>query len=63
MYTFFERGIRCGMTFTNKHRVRSGITTIDNKQYMNHRGYFDEGNLYGLVMCQPLLHSEFWWVK
>jgi len=64
MYTFFERGIRGGMTFTNKHRVRSGITTtIDNKQYTNHLGYVDENNLYGLAMCQPLPHSEFCWVE
>ena len=51
MYKFFERSIRDGMCFTNKRRVRSGMTTIDNKQYTNHLGYFDENNFCGLAMC------------
>ena len=63
MYTFFERGIHCDMPFTNKRRVCNGITTIDNKEYMNHLGYVDENNLCGLAMCQPQPHSEIFWVE
>ena len=38
IYTFLEHDIRGGMTFTNKHRMNNGITTVDNKQCMNHLG-------------------------
>ena len=63
LLTFFKRSIRGCMTLTSKHRVRSGITTTDNKQYMIHLEYVDENNLYGLAMCQPLPRCEFCWVE
>ena len=62
MYTFFERGIRGGLTFVNKHVVRSEIITIDNKQYIIRLVYIDQNNLYGSSLCKPLPHSEFAYV-
>jgi hypothetical protein len=63
MYTFFERGIRGGMTFVNKHHVRSGPISHENTKLHQHLAYIDENNLYGSSLCKPLPHSEFSWVE
>ena len=63
MYTYFERGIRGGMTFTNTHRVRNERITQNGIQYMQHLAYIDENNLYGNALRKPLPHSEFCWVE
>ena len=52
-YTLFERGIRGGLTFTNKHLITSGPGTI--------LAYIDENNLYGNSLRQYLPHSNFEW--
>ena len=63
MYTFFERGIRGGLTFVNKHLVRNEIITHNNEKLINHLAYIDQNNLYGSSLCKPLPHSEFSWVE
>ena len=59
MYTLFERGIRGGLTFVNKHVVNStqdiGSTT--------HLMYIDQNNLYGSALSKPLPQSDFQWVE
>ena len=63
MYTFFERGIRGGMTFVNKHIVRNEEITHQGQTLMQHLAYIDENNLYGNALRKPLPHSEFSWVE
>ena len=63
MYTFFERGIRGGMTFVNKHLVRHETITHNDAQLTQHLAYIDENNLYGNSLSKPLPHSEFCWVE
>lgn len=64
MYTFFERGIRGGVTFVNKHLVRNEVITHDNNtKLIQHLAYIDENNLYGNSLRKPLPHSEFSWVE
>jgi hypothetical protein len=54
MYEFFEAGIRGGMTFVNKHLVRS----TDDTQLL----YIDVNNLYGWALSQFLPCSGFKWI-
>ena len=63
MYTFFERGIRGGMTFVNKHLLRNERITHNNAELTQHLAYIDENNLYGNSLSKPLPHSEFCWVE
>ena len=63
MYTFFERGIRGGMTFVNKHLVRNETITHNNTELTQHLAYIDENNLYGNALRKPLPHSKFCWVE
>ena len=63
MYSFFERGIRGGMTFVNKHRMQHEKVTINNMEYMQHLAYIDQNNLYGNALRKALPHSEFSWVE
>jgi len=63
MYTFFERGIRGGMTFVNKHLLRNETITHNNTELTQHLAYIDENNLYGNSLSKPLPHSEFCWVE
>ena len=63
MYTFFERGIRGGMTFVNKHLIRNETITQNDTQLTQHLAYIDENNLYGNSLRKPLPHSEFCWVE
>ena len=63
MYTFFERGIRGGMTFVNKHVVRNETITHNDTELTQHLAYIDENNLYGNALRKPLPHSEFCWVE
>ena len=37
MYTFFERGIRGGMTFVNKHLVRNETVIHNGKEHAQHQ--------------------------
>ena len=63
MIRLFERGIRGGLTFVNKHHVQAHIPELNNNQDGNvHLTYIDENNLYGSSLCRPLPHSEFSWV-
>ena len=63
MYTFFERGIRGGMTFVNKHLVRKETITHNHTQLTQHLAYIDQNNLYGSSLSKPLPHSEFSWIE
>ena len=63
MIRLFERGIRGGLTFVNKHRIEARIPELNNNQDGNvHLTYIDQNNLYGSSLCRPLPHSEFTWV-
>ena len=63
MYTFFERGIRGGMTFVNKHIVRRESIAHNHVECIQHLSYIDQNNLYGSSLSKPLPHSEFSWVE
>ena len=54
VYTFYEVGIRGGMTFVNKHRV----TADANTDIL----YIDINNLYGWALSQRLPCSDFQWI-
>jgi len=63
MVRMFERGIRGGLTFVNKHQVEARIPELGNNQDGNvHLAYIDQNNLYGSSLCRPLPHSEFSWL-
>ena len=63
MVRLFERGIRGGLTFVNKHHVTARIPELNNNQDGNEwLVYIDQNNLYGSSLCKPLPHSEFSWV-
>ena len=63
MVRMFERGIRGGLTFVNKHQVKARIPELGNNQDGNiHLTYIDQNNLYGSSLCRPLPHSEFSWL-
>ena len=63
MVRMFERGIRGGLTFVNKHQVEARIPELGNNQDGNvHLTYIDQNNLYGSSLCRPLPHSEFSWL-
>ena len=51
MYTFFEGGIRGGLTFVNKHFVESNETT--------ELLYIDINNLYGWTLSEKLPYKDF----
>ena len=59
LYTLFERGIRGGLTFVNKHRSKSELLTINNVPQKKIILYIDENNLYGKALSEPLPHSNF----
>ena len=59
LYSFFERGIRGGLTFVNRHRSRNGIFQVNNKTQKKIIMYIDENNLYGKALSEPLPHSNF----
>ena len=58
MYNIFESGIRGGLTFVNKHRLKS--ETVGNDH--THLKYYDQNHLYGSSLSKPLPHSEFSWL-
>ena len=58
MYTLFERGIRGGLTFVNKHHIQYSETEFDKTFPI----YIDQNNLYGSALSKPLPHSNFKWV-
>ena len=55
MYSFFEGGIRGGMTFINKHHVKKD----ENTELL----YIDINNLYGWALSQKLPCGEFRWMN
>ena len=64
MVRLFERGIRGGLTFVNKHQSEAHIPELNNNEDGNiHLAYIDQNNLYGSSLCRPLPHSEFSWVE
>ena len=63
MYNFFEKGIRGGMTFVNKHLVRNEEIIHNNESLTQHLAYIDENNLYGNALRKPLPHSQFCWAE
>lgn len=64
MVRLFERGIRGGLTYVNKHHVEARIPELGNNQDGNvHLTYIDQNNLYGSSLCRPLPHSEFSWLN
>ena len=55
MYTMFERGIRGGLTFVNKHKVvKETYTAESGEQESVHLAYIDANNLYGSALSKPL---------
>ena len=54
MFSFYEGGIRGGLTFVNKHYVK----TDENTELL----YIDINNLYGWALSQSLPCGEFCWV-
>ena len=58
MYNLFERGIRGGLTFVNKHKSNSRVEG----ENQIHLKYYDQNNLYGSSLSKPLPHSEFSWL-
>jgi hypothetical protein len=63
MVRLFERGIRGGLTFVNKHKVEARIPELGNNQDENvYLVDWDMNNLYGHNLQEPLPHSEFSWV-
>ena len=63
MVRLFERGIRGGLTYVNRHHVEARIPELGNNQDGNvHLAYIDQNNLYGSSLCRPLPHSEFSWL-
>ena len=64
MYRLFERGVRGGLTFVNRHRAQARLPELGNNREGNvHLCYIDENNLYGSSLCKPLPHSEFTWLS
>ena len=53
MYNFFQAGIRGGMTFVNKHHVK----TDDETSLL----YIDINNLYGWALSEKLPYGDFKW--
>ena len=58
MYNLFERGIRGGLTFVNKHFTKAKTEGDDHI----HLKYYDQNNLYGSALSKPLPHSNFTWL-
>ena len=67
MFEFFERGIRGGMTFVNKHFVRVNSERVpdvyDSTKKHTDILYVDANNLYGNALSQKLPQSEFKWMS
>ena len=64
MVRLFERGIRGGLTYVNKHHIQAHNPELGNNQDGNvHLAYIDQNNLYGSSLCRPLPHSEFTWLE
>ena len=66
MHELFERGIRGGMCFTNKHFIHANNPYMDNDfdpiKPTKWLLYIDENNLYGNALSQRLPHSNFQWI-
>ena len=63
MVRLFERGIRGGLTFVNKHMEKSRISDLNEDSDTNVLlAYIDMNNLYGSALSRLLPHSEFSWV-
>ena len=66
MYQFFEKGIRGGMTFVNKHYVKSNhesiVDTYDPSSPKVVILYVDENNLYGAALSMLLPVDSFEWM-
>ena len=66
MYQFFEKGIRGGMTFVNKHYVKTNHPSVP-ESYNPHEAitellYIDINNLYGHSLSSKLPQHSFQWV-
>ena len=59
MYNLFERGIRGGLTFINKHHAKHELVQVGDKTMKNIILYIDQNNLYGAAMSEFLPHSDF----
>ena len=62
MYTFFESGIRGGMTFVNKHKAERELPSEANDYTYTHLFDCDANNLYGAALSSKLPHSKFEWM-
>ena len=64
MYTTFERGIRGGLTFVNKHLIESQVLpevgSLPARKV--HLAYIDQNNLYGSALSMPLPYADFEWL-
>merc|ERR1712092_3748 len=55
MHEFFERGIRGGMAFANRHYLKANnkyLDAYDETESCKWLLYIDENNLYGNCLCQ-----------
>ena len=66
MHEFCERGIRGGLSFTNRHHLIANNKYVtkdfDASNDSTWLVYIDENNLYGNCLCHPLPHSSFQWL-
>ena len=66
MHEMFERGIRGGMAFANKHCLNANnkyMETYDENKPCTWLLYIDENNLYGNCLSQSLPYKNFKWHK
>ena len=65
MYRFFEKGIRGGITFVNKHKVNANTPEIPEtynvEKEIKQILYVDENNLYGWGLSMRLPQKNFKW--
>lgn len=61
-YTFFEEGIRGGMSFVNQHHSKRRIATVGGEQHQ-HLFYVDANALYTSALTQRLPMSGFRWMS
>ena len=66
IYTFFEKGMRGGVSYISKRYSKANnkyLKSCDPKQRTKHIMYIDVNNLYGYAMFTFLPASEFKWIE
>ena len=65
MYTFFEKGMRGGVSYISNRYSKANnkyLKSYDPKQESKHIIYLDANNLYGYAMSKFLPTREFKWI-